>query len=58
MEVLVNTTIVIILQYINVLNQYVVHLTFTQCHMSITSQESWKNNLKIKLKTSELNKTI
>lgn len=35
---LANTTAVIILQHINVLNQRIVHLTLTQCYMSLLSQ--------------------
>lgn len=35
---LVNATVVIILQYINVSDQHIVHLKLTQCYKSITSQ--------------------
>ena len=38
MEVLAKAIVVIILQYINVLNQHVVHLKLIQCSMSIISQ--------------------
>lgn len=41
MEVLSNTVLVIILQYISGSNQHIAHLQLTQCHMSIISQESW-----------------
>ena len=34
--------VVIILQYINVSNQCVVHLKLTQCYMSVTSQQIGK----------------
>ena len=37
-EVLANTMLVIILQYLNISNQQIVHLTLTQCYMSIISQ--------------------
>ena len=40
MEVLANTTVVIILQYINISNQLFVHLKLTQCYMSIISQKN------------------
>ena len=33
-EVLANSTVIIILQYINVPNQYIVHLRLTQYYMS------------------------
>ena len=36
-EVLVNATLVIVLPYINLPNQHVVHLKLTQCYISITS---------------------
>ena len=36
-QMLVNTTIVIILQYINVSNQHIVPLKFIQCYMSVIS---------------------
>ena len=35
---LANTMEVMILKYINIPNQYVVQLKFTQCHMSTVSQ--------------------
>lgn len=38
MEVVVNTTVIIVLQFINVSNHRMVHLKLTQCHLSITSQ--------------------
>lgn len=38
MEVVVNTTVIIVLQFINVSNHCMVHLKLTQCHLSITSQ--------------------
>lgn len=37
-EVLANTTVVIILQYINTSNEHIVHLKHKQCYVSITSQ--------------------
>lgn len=37
-EVLANTTVVIILQYENVPNQYAVNLKLSQCDISIISQ--------------------
>ena len=37
-DLLANNTIIIILQYINLLNQQTVHLKLTQCYMSILSQ--------------------
>lgn len=40
MEVVVNTTVIIVLQFINVSNRHIVHLKLTQCHLSIISQ-SW-----------------
>ena len=47
LEVLANATVVIILQYIKVSNQHVVHLKLTQCCMSIISQlkkdKSWQS---------------
>ena len=35
MEVLANAMVKIILQFINVSNQYIVHLKLTQCYVSI-----------------------
>ena len=40
MEVLPNTMLVIILQYMSVSNQHTVHLKLTQCYMSIISQRN------------------
>ena len=37
-EVLIIATIAVILQYINVSNQHLVHLKFTQCYMPNTFQ--------------------
>ena len=42
-EMLVNTTVVIILQYVNASNQYIVHVKLTQCSMSIKFQ--FKNKM-------------
>lgn len=38
MEVLINATVAITSQYINVTNHHAVHLKLTQCHMLIISQ--------------------
>ena len=38
MDVLANSTVVIILQYVSVPNQHTVYLKLTQCCMSIISQ--------------------
>ena len=38
MEVLVNTTMVIILKHMNISNQHTAHLKIIQCYMSIISQ--------------------
>ena len=45
MEVLANTVAAITLPYISVLDQHVAHLKLTQCYISVTSQESWKNTI-------------
>ena len=37
-EVLTNATVLIILQYINVLTQHIVHLKLSQSYLSIISQ--------------------
>lgn len=42
MTVLTNHTEVIILQYIHILNHYIVYLKFTECYLSIIFQQSWK----------------
>lgn len=39
-KMLANANMVIILQYINVSNQYIPHLKLTQYHMSIISNKS------------------
>lgn len=44
-EVLANTTVVIILQYINTSNEHIVHLKHKQCYVSITSQFFFKKKL-------------
>lgn len=44
MDVLSDTMVVIISQYISALNQHVVDLKLTQCCKSIISQWSWKQN--------------
>ena len=38
MEMLVNTTMVITLQHMNISNQHIAHLKIIQCYMSIISQ--------------------
>lgn len=43
MEVLANAREVILLQYINVLNQHVVHLMLTQCTCQVYVQKAGKN---------------
>lgn len=43
-ELLANTMVAIILQYINVSNKHTVCLKFTQCYMSITSQKAVAKN--------------
>ena len=45
-EMLVNTMVVIILQYVNASNQYIVHIKLTQCSMSIIFQ--FKKNVFLK----------
>ena len=42
--------VIIILQYISVSNQQVVHLKLTQYYMSIISQKSWGKKINISLK--------
>lgn len=38
MEVLANSTVIMVLQYINVSNQHTVHVQLMQCYISIISQ--------------------
>ena len=38
MEVLAKAKVLIILQYISVSDQYIVHFNLTQCYMSVVSQ--------------------
>ena len=44
MEVLSNTMVVIILQYISVSNQHIVHIKLTQCYMSIILNKAGKQS--------------
>lgn len=41
MQVLIDGLVVIMLQYVSVSDQNVVHLKLAQYHMSIITQESW-----------------
>lgn len=61
MEVIPTTTVVIILQYVSVSNQHIIHLKFIQYYMSIISdkveKEKTKNPKHFTIKQSSLIKS-
>lgn len=48
MDMVINLTVVTILQHIQIQNHYDVHPKLTQCYMSSMPQKIWKKNIEKK----------